>query len=305
MTDNKFSLIDLGKLSKPISKLIEAVSQGIGAIYEPTKIRRKAKAQADASLIKARGDIEKQELLKRAFNRLAFQEMGRQENIENIIKIAAASLPGVVSEDPVDKDWISRFFDECKDVSNEDLQKIWGRILAGEVAKPGSCSRKTLAILKDLSQDDAELFINFCSYIWSRESSVYMNEKDNRIVFNEAFYFVPIDPVALERFLDHCAMSYNHCLHLESLGLIHCKKDISINLGRYDTLIYNNLKHIICENSCNVDGLGEISCFLLTQVGIELLSVSTVEPKWNYYYDCCEFLKNYHDVYLSCPIETK
>ena len=59
MTGTKFSLIDLGKLSKPISKLIEAVSQGIGTLYEPTKIRRKAKAQADAALIKAEADIKK------------------------------------------------------------------------------------------------------------------------------------------------------------------------------------------------------------------------------------------------------
>jgi len=34
MTENKFSLVDLGKLSKPISKLIDTVSQGIGTLYE-------------------------------------------------------------------------------------------------------------------------------------------------------------------------------------------------------------------------------------------------------------------------------
>ncbi len=114
MSETKFSLVDLGKLSKPISKLIDAVSQGIGTIYEPTKIRRKARAQSEASLIKVESDIRKKDLLRRAANRLVFQEISRQENIENIIDIAANSLPATVSEDPVDKDWISRFFDDCE-----------------------------------------------------------------------------------------------------------------------------------------------------------------------------------------------
>ena len=200
MTGTKFSLVDLGKLSKPISKLIEAVSQGIGTIYEPTKIRRKAKAQADASLIRTEADIKKQEILKRAFNRFAFQEISRQENIENIIEIAATCLPETVSEDPVDKDWISKFFDECKDVSNIELQELWARLLAGEVSTPGSCSRKTLTILKDLSNFDGELFKKICSLIWSLDRS----------------YFIPYKK------LINYYYSFCHLLHLENLGIIHC-----------------------------------------------------------------------------------
>jgi len=304
----KFSLIDLGKVSKPISKLIDAVSQGIGTLYEPTRIRRRARAEADAALIKAEGDIRKRELLKRAANRLAFQEMRRQENIENIVEIAAASLPETVSEEPVDKDWISRFFDECKDVSNEELQKIWGRLLAGEVANPKSCSRKTLAILKDLSQEDAKLFTDFCSFVWVRLGNTFFME-DNDIVFIEEYYFMPIDQLSLEHLLEKCILTYSECLHLESLGLIHCKKDISINLSLNDTLIYSNLNHVILE-SCkkynsyvDSDDWGEIACFVLTKAGIELLSVAKVEPNWDYYLDCCKYFTDYYDVYLSCPIE--
>ncbi len=48
MTSN---LTDLGNLSEAASKLIEAVSNFTGIIFEPTRIRRKAKAEADAKLI--------------------------------------------------------------------------------------------------------------------------------------------------------------------------------------------------------------------------------------------------------------
>jgi len=302
----KLSLIDLGKVSKPISKLIEAVSQGIGTLYEPTRIRRRARAQADAALIKAEADIKKKELLQRAVNRFAFQEISRQENIENIIEIAAASLPETVSEEPVDKDWISRFFDECKDVSNDELQQIWGRLLACEVAKPRSCSRKTLATLKELSQEDAELFTEFCSYIWIRIGD-FFDMKD--LKYYEPYYFMPIDPIDLGRFLEMCNLTYGECLHLENLGLIHCKKDISFNLCIHDILIYSNLYHSMsldCKNYNSYigrDDWGGIACFVLTQAGIELLSVAKVEANWDYYYDSCKFFSVYHDVYFSCPID--
>jgi hypothetical protein len=299
MTENKLSLVDLGKLSKPISKLIEAVSQGIGTIYEPTKIRRKAKAQADASLIKVEGDIKKQELLKRAFNRFGFQEIRRQENIENIVEIAASSLPETVSEDPVDPGWISRFFDECKDVSNEELQQIWGRLLAGEVANPKSCSRKTLATLKDLSNEDAKLFIDFCSFVWIQFDSYFFPEN----------YFMPLDKLEIDIQLEKYYISYSECLHLESMGLLHCNKDISLNLYCSDTLTYLNQNHCIYEDRYILDAypmgddLAEIACFVLTQPGIEILSIATVKPNWDYYFDCCDLFYNNYNIYLACEID--
>ena len=32
------------------------------------------------------------------------------------------------SEEPVEQGWINRFFDSVADVSNEDLQKLWGKV---------------------------------------------------------------------------------------------------------------------------------------------------------------------------------
>jgi hypothetical protein len=306
MSESKFSLIDLSALSEPACKLIEAVSQCIGTLYEPRRIRKKAKAKADATLILAKADAERQALLNRAAYRLAIQEVRRQQNIENIIKIAASSLPEKVSEEPVDPDWISRFFDECKDVSENELQELWGRILAGEVASPKSCSRKTLAILKDLSREDAELFTTFCSYVWVRIGDFF----DGDLRYYEPYYFMPIDPIDLERFLEKCILTYGECLHLENLGLIHCKKDISINLSVHDILIYSNLYHSIVwdykykyNSYIDSDDWGRIDCFVLTKAGIELLSVAKVEPNWNYYFDSCKYLTENYEVFLSCPMD--
>src|SRR5947209_1282777 len=52
------SLTELTGLSKPLCKLIDAVQAGIGMLYQPTHIRRGARAKADAALLKAKSDSE-------------------------------------------------------------------------------------------------------------------------------------------------------------------------------------------------------------------------------------------------------
>jgi len=151
------TLGDLTGLSKPLTKLVEVVAQGIGAVYNPHGTIRQAKADAKASLILADADIQKRELLERAFTRIAHVEIARQENIERIVEIAQQKLPPEVDPAPVQQDWINHFFSSVQDVSSEDLQKIWGKVLAGEVAHPGAYARRTIEFLKTVSAEEAEV----------------------------------------------------------------------------------------------------------------------------------------------------
>src|SRR5712691_8920424 len=79
---------------------------------------------------------------------------------------AAKEMPESVSDKPVEQDWVSRFLEDCQDVSNEDMQTVWGRLLAGEVTKPGSFSFRTLATVKMLRPEVANLFTRLCSFVW-------------------------------------------------------------------------------------------------------------------------------------------
>ena len=151
-------------IGKPLIKLIESVSKGIGQVYEPTKIRRKAKAQADAGLILAKGEIKKKELYLRAAHRLAFRETRRQETIEAIVEQARDYLPETVSKEPVSDDWTFQFFEHCQDVTEAEMQKLWARMIAGEVAQPRTYSRRTLEVLKTFDTGDAKAFADYCSF---------------------------------------------------------------------------------------------------------------------------------------------
>ena len=155
---------------KPLEKLIEVVSNAIGTLYEPRQIVRKAKAEAKAESIIAieqaktqaiiDGDLEKVQYLERINNRIVNKEVKRQNNIEEVVSTAGKILESEekVSEEPLNSDWTTRFFNIVQDVSDNEMQLLWGQILAGEIKQPKSYSLRTLVLLRNMTKDDAELF---------------------------------------------------------------------------------------------------------------------------------------------------
>jgi hypothetical protein len=106
-------------------------------------------------------------LQQRSNNFVAYQNLLHQLNREAILESAAAELAAEqqVSSEPVNQDWVNRFSRYSEDISTEDVQTLWGKILAGEVKQPGSFSLRTLDVLSNLSRQEAESFTKICSYI--------------------------------------------------------------------------------------------------------------------------------------------
>ena len=96
-----------------------------------------------------------------------FQQKKRMANVQSIVRQSIEQMPEQVPDTPVDHDWAARFFDNAKDVSNEEMQKLWAKLLAGEVERPGSASLRTLSILREMTQKEAELFARAVNYIFS------------------------------------------------------------------------------------------------------------------------------------------
>jgi len=72
-----------------------------------------------------------------------------------------------VAQEPVKEDWAAQFFEHCQDVSDEQMQVVWSKILAGEVAQPCSFSMRTLHAVKMLRSGDANTFTAYCRFLWS------------------------------------------------------------------------------------------------------------------------------------------
>jgi len=104
----------------------------------------------------------------------------------------------------VSEDWTSRFFEECQDISDEQMQKIWARMMAGEVARPGSFSPRTLSVVRDLTKSDASLFTKLCQFVW----------------FIPGAAFVPVvHDIEMPQFATQ-GLNFINLVHLTSIGLI-------------------------------------------------------------------------------------
>lgn len=62
-------------------------------------------------------------------------------------------------------DWFMRFFESAKNISEEDLQNYWAKVLANEIHEPGRVSLKALGILINLDMNDAKAFDSLCQSV--------------------------------------------------------------------------------------------------------------------------------------------
>ena len=166
MADQNNSLVNLGNLAEPAKVLIEKVSDAVGGVFKPYQIKRVAKAEAEAEIIKANAQIEISELQQRALNRFLLEEATKQENIESITKTAIPQLEEGAYPAKIERDWMVDFFDKSRIVSDEEMQNLWSAILAGEANRPGTYSKRTLHLMASLDKKDALLFTKLCGFVW-------------------------------------------------------------------------------------------------------------------------------------------
>ena len=163
---NSNSLVNLGKITKPAELLIEKISLATGAIFAPYQTKRMAKAGAHAKIIDAHAEVEILDIQQRATHRLQTESLRHQRNIEAIRDGAIPHLGDTSTPNEIDDDWITDFFEQCRNVSNAEMQELWARILAGEANAPGSFSRRTISIVRNLDRYDGAAFSSLCRYMW-------------------------------------------------------------------------------------------------------------------------------------------
>ena len=208
--EEKTSLInieDLTGLSKPLEKLIECISNGCGKLFNSLFIKKMADSNAYEikTLKDALGDSESEITINRngtiitlknqrekvVLDHVLDKESKKLENTSKVIQNTANILKDKesVSDEPVDKDWLTRFFRITEDISNEEMQNLWSKILADEIEKPNSYSLRTLQVLKNISSKEAKLFtkfVNLCfkfSFIYCDKLIFIENKSKNDILF--------------------------------------------------------------------------------------------------------------------------
>ena len=291
---------DIFGLSEPLTKLVETVSCGVGKLYEPTHIRRLAKAKAEEIKIISdtvtdnlnlpisyqNGEIgidatDANGLVQRAQNRFLFQQMKKQQNIEAVVANAATELDKttVVSSTPVNEDWISSFFDFVANVSNEQMQILWGKVLAGEIEKPDSFSIRTLDVLRKMTREDAICFAKIVPFVLKCPGNKDATFYD---------FFVPGNLGSKDRVLEKCGVTFSDIVRLDEAQLISSNSLISVGgilqLGE-SILFEGTTKAVNVKNGKSNEVEVYCPAYLLTAAGIELLAVVSgtdcgCAPEW-------------------------
>lgn len=282
-------------LVTPAMKLMDLVGGAIGTAYAPHHKRKMADATAyeidtigkamrsaaDMPVMYTKDGVvinseDFQRLMQRASNRFILQETIKQHNIESVVDNAYEILEteNKCSAEPVEQGWINRFFNSVSDVSDEDLQELWGKVLAGEIKQPKSYSLRTLEILKNLSKAEAESFKRLALLI------VKIGDEE----------FVPSNVELLNKY----GVSYSDILSLDECGLINSDGMVSLNpkvsidmqVGIY------NYSNILLLKGKNV-GLNEISfgVFTLTNAGREIYSILNHFSNENFLCDFAEVIE--------------
>jgi|GEM_PF-4843993 len=87
------------------------------------------------------------------------------------VAIAVAELKDLpdeeLAEEGPDKDFLNKWRREAEIIDDEEIRKLWAKILVEEVKKPKSISKRTLDTLKDISKDEARLFEKLLVDIWN------------------------------------------------------------------------------------------------------------------------------------------
>ena len=263
------ALIDVN--TDGLAKLGEVVCYALGL----TAFGRRKMADAESyAAIKQAETNTKVELLKQKgaeeiANYILAKETRKLNNTRSVIEKAKSHLQKEepVSNEPLNTDWINRFFNIVEDISDETLHDIWGRILAGEIKSPNSYSLSTLELLKNITKDEAELFVKASQY------------------------YVTLNYICTEEIF----LSLHETLLLGEIGLINSEdltKNWKVEANSKSEILIDNETLFLLQNDTSKKIQCPASVKKLSKSGIEILSLIDKSDRSEFYHALANFFKS-------------
>lgn len=256
------------------SKAVQGLAKVTALILGP--ISTYAQGKAEASKIKsiATAEIEAGELKMRAAISLEMEMLRHQQNKEAILDQARSllieqerikALPENFLDEPVEPDWLFRWQQFAQNVSDQEVQGLWAKVLVGEMNCPGKFSLQLLHLLSILRKSDANAFALLANYVWEDgHGGLYQ-------LYNEA----------TDEFLSKSnGMDYRFYSSLQSLGLIDASAllNITVKRGQSFSVYYSgNTYHFQAGGAED-----RLHVRILTSLGKEMFSLCQPTPDADY-----------------------
>ena len=202
-----------------------------------------------------------------------------QCNQMNVLKEIATELKGI-KESCVspNKEFVNKFISNAKDISDEDIQKVWSMLFVSEALNPNTISLRTLDILKNLTRTEAELFEKVAH-------RVFLSGGQGNFLF-EAFKEI----------------TFLEITSLIDVGLIKSGNNTNWNLQVDSVLGYTarnqNIAMRIISKTNRVERM-DVPVYLLTEAGIQLLKALKIQTSDDSFKEICRYLNSNFDQCLS------
>jgi uncharacterized repeat protein (TIGR03899 family) len=299
---------DLLGFGKGTEKLLDVMSKAVGTLYKPISIKKEGEAEAykyklvqeakidskvreikEVAVAKAEAEHlvsqMQQKLDERIRNRNELNERRKQLNIEAVLENAINNNISDKSEENVDPDWLIRFIEHAEEANSDKMQELWGKILAGEISKPGSFSIKALKTIKNMTQKEANVFQKACAIVSTLKGR---EETDNKLIilgyFIKSHIRMFFENHEKELELNNYDISFADILTLQDIGLLHSEKLLCRPFekkGEQLDYICNGINFPIIAWSKNF----QLIAYKLTPLGSELSKLIDNAPNSKYIND--------------------
>ena len=204
-------------------------------------------------------------------------------NIDAITREAVSDMSSDNLQENTEKlrnlhpDWAVHVREAAEKTSEPYMRSLWAKILAGEAEHPGSFSKNTVDVVSKLSQKDAQMFTDFCQFVWTNNegrATPLVYDWHHPIYQSPDHFFDTVKQLTHLRllFLDSVAGYINV---FEGSSVCWAYQDISVRLNlpsgdsvKYkDSLCPMNLGHVTLteagEQLCSICGAKTNNSFFL------------------------------------------
>jgi hypothetical protein len=190
----------LKNIDKAIAKIVLAGGENVEARIKGNTAKAKA-----TNKINLDGLFRTEEEKRKLENRAAATKAALEDIEANPITVDATA--------EIDDDWLNLFVRLSEDKSSEELQRLFGRILSGEIQRPRSFSLRTVQLMSIISKQDADALSTLLSYAIGGTILPYDKEENGRPTAGERLLLEELvvkikrkDPSRMAEFSAHAAI---------------------------------------------------------------------------------------------------
>lgn len=196
-------------------------------------------------------------------------------NVANAINHANSRLIDDDSDIPIEnisQDWLNTWRDNASKVSDEDVQSLWGNVLAQEFLEPGRYSLRLLEFLRTMSKSDALLIEKIAPFISDNwliyERRDYKDNLFNRFNIKES----EID------FLEEIGI----LLGVSASGKVATANNLHENKNGFLASIKVSKDRVIAISSDHKDKVVQYQLYEVSKIGCEVFSLINANINFDY-----------------------